>query len=377
MYRMTLSTRFLLTILAAVLVAFAGSWIWIHDTPLLLALVLTAGLIWSRRPKAAAAVAVVLVALGSYWSSLDITGCSVWWKGGIAYSKAKGDLPYMGWNDVARSVFSRCYGLAWPHPDVAERVNQVETKVLNGRECELYRTDLGDFWIPAPGNSQLSFLIWEMTVQRVYENGAVRIRPGDTVVDCGAHVGVFTRYALSRGVAKVVAIEPEPTNIACLKANLAPEIASGKVVLIKAGVWDEKTNLPLTVSPGHSGSHRFDDHAGDRHSDGIPVLPLDEMVEQLGLERVDFIKMDIEGAEARALRGAMQIVRRFKPNMAICTYHGEQDPRMVPQAVHSISEDYLVQGRDVENQWYMVRPKVLFFDASPVHALTASSATLD
>ena len=171
---------------------------------------------------------------------------------------------------------------------------------------------------------------------------------------------------MSRGAGKVVAIEPEPTNIACLEANFAPEIASGRVVLIKAGVWDEKTNLPLRISPGHSGSHRFDDHAGDPHLDGIPVLPLDEIVEQHGLERVDFIKMDIEGAEARALRGATETLRRFRPRMAICTYHGAQDPRIVPQVVHSISEDYLVQGRDVENQWYMVRPKVLFFDAKPL-----------
>ncbi len=374
---MTPSTRVRLTILSAVLVTLVGGWIWIHDTPLLLALVLTAGLIWARRPKTAVVVAVVLVALGLYWSTQDITGCSVWWKGRIAYSKAKGELPYVGWNDVVRAVFSRCYGLAWPHPGVAERVNRVETKVLNGRDCELYRTDLGNFWIPAPGNAQLSFLIWEMSIQQVYENGAVRIRPGDTVVDCGAHVGVFTRYALSRGAGKVVAIEPEPTNIACLEANFAPEIASGKVVLIKAGVWDEKTNLALRVTPGHSGSHRFGDHAGDSHLDGIPVLPLDEIVEQHGLERVDFIKMDIEGAEARALRGATQTLRRFRPRMAICTYHGAQDPRTIPQVVHSISEEYLIQGRDVENQWFMVRPKVLFFDARPVRGLTSSSATFD
>ena len=50
---------------------------------------------------------------------------------------------------------------------------------------------------------------------------------------------------------------------------------------------------------------------------------------------------------------------------------------MIPQVVHSISEEYLVQGRDVENRWFMVRSKVLFFDARPVRGLTSSSATFD
>ena len=64
-----------------------------------------------------------------------------------------------------------------------------------------------------------------MTVQRIYESGEVAIRPGDTVVDCGAHVGLFTKLALKQGADRVVAIEPDPANVACLESNLGPEIA--------------------------------------------------------------------------------------------------------------------------------------------------------
>ena len=201
-------------------------------------------------------------------------------------SKMTGDLPYLSWGDVAEAACSRCYGLAWSHPGVAASVEKVEEKQVEGQDWELFRTGLGKFWIPAPGDGLLSFLIWEMTIQQVYESGDVAIRPGDTVVDCGAHVGVFTRYALTRGARKVIAIEPEPTNIACFESNFAAELASGKVLLVRAGVWDREANMPLTMSAGaaHSGSHRFGHQEAHSHGDGVPLFPLDDIVDELGLQ---------------------------------------------------------------------------------------------
>ena len=93
-----------------------------------------------------------------------------------------------------------------------------------------------------------------MTVQRIYESGEVAIRPGDTVVDCGAHVGLFTKLALKQGADRVVAIEPDPANVACLESNLGPEIAEGRVVVVKAGLWNKKTRLTFHESlDGNSG----------------------------------------------------------------------------------------------------------------------------
>ncbi len=95
----------------------------------------------------------------------------------------------------------------------------------------------------------------------------------------------------------------------------------------------------------------------------IAVSPLDALVRELSLDRVDFIKMDIEGSEARALKGAEATLRRFRPRLAVCTYHGEQDPRDVPDIIRAVDPSYQVTGRDVETQFYRVRPKVLYFHA--------------
>jgi predicted RNA methylase len=59
---------------------------------------------------------------------------------------------------------------------------------------------------------------------------------GAVVLDCGAHVGVYTRRALNEGAAKVIAIEPVPQTVECLRRTFRREIAEGRVVVYQKGV---------------------------------------------------------------------------------------------------------------------------------------------
>jgi FkbM family methyltransferase len=241
-------------------------------------------------------------------------------------------------------------------------VELLEEKVLAGQKCERYRTRAGDFWIPAPGEELLKFLIWEMMVQSDYESSEVAIRPGDTVIDAGAHIGFFARLALSRGAGRVVAIEPDPTNRACLEANLANEIAQGKVLVVPEGIWDENSELTLSISHVNSADSSFLVHKdGAEQLSGIRVRPLDDIVTELQLDRVDFIKMDIEGSEQRALKGASETLRRFRPRMAICAYHAADDPRAVSTIARTVHADYEILAKDVNIGETGIAPKVLFF----------------
>src|SRR5262252_2026765 len=64
-----------------------------------------------------------------------------------------------------------------------------------------------------------------------------RIHAGDVVLDAGANVGVFVRKALWAGASKVIAIEPAPENLECLRRTFAHEVARGQVVIYPKGVW--------------------------------------------------------------------------------------------------------------------------------------------
>ena len=76
------------------------------------------------------------------------------------------------------------------------------------------------------------------------------VRKGDVVIDCGAHIGVFTWKALEAGASKVVAVEPDPTNLECLRRNFKKEIAEGRVVLAAVGVWSKPGKMTLNLGEG-------------------------------------------------------------------------------------------------------------------------------
>ena len=353
-------------LVVAVLIAAAGV-IWrVHDAVPLALLVCAAGLIWSTREWKAWVLAALMVAAGLVWSSLDARRCSVWWRGKIVYGKLSGQFPYVGWKDINRSVYAPCVTLEKPDPRIAGGTKLLREKRVEGRKWELYETELGRFWLTAPGKKLLMGLVWEVRVQSVYESREVAIRPGDTVIDCGAHVGVFTRYALQRGAGRVIAIEPDPTNRACLESNLAQEIADARVMVVKAGVWDKETHLTLwAFDEWNSGMKSFlRESTKAKRIEGLPVRPLDEIVKELELDRVDFIKMDIEGSERRALRGARKTISQFKPKMAIFSYHLADDAKVIPAIVKGIEPSYQIHAKDIERfnmDVSTVHTKVLFF----------------
>ena len=72
----------------------------------------------------------------------------------------------------------------------------------------------------------------------------------------------------------------------------------------------------------------------------ISLTTIDKLVEDLDLDRVDFIKTDIEGAEQRALAGAQDTLRTYKPRLAIAAYHLEDDQIKIPELVAATRPDY-------------------------------------
>ncbi len=347
-----------LTLLLAALAAAGGYLFKVHDGILIAMTVAAAGLLLSSRDRKALALAGLLIVAGLLGSSLDREGCSVWFRGKVVLSKLRGGLPDASWAEVKHYVLSisHCYSPVFPA--------RIDTKVFGDTQVELLDTSYGRFWIAVHQGDLLRYLITETFVGQDYTFKDVAVRPGDTVVDCGSHVGVFTRYALERGAAKVIAIEPDPTTLRCFEANLEQEIRSGRVVLVRAGVWDQPAELKFARHPGNSGANSFVRAAGGAEMmEGIPVRPLDDIVEELALDRVDFIKMDIEGAEQRALLGAKHTLKRFRPRMAICTYHSGEDPEAIEAIIQRIDPAYRAVHRDFTTIYGTDRigPKITYF----------------
>ncbi len=137
------------------------------------------------------------------------------------------------------------------------------------------------------------------------------ITPADTVLDIGANVGALTLLMASlTPQGRVIAIEPGPSTFARLKANVDLNPTLQKAVDIyqlgiadKPGMlyWQEDANVP--------------GNAGLLNQNGVEVKveALDDFVSQSSLERLDFIKIDVEGMEFEVIKGGLKTIAQYRP----------------------------------------------------------------
>ena len=222
-------------------------------------------------------------------------------------------------------------------------------------------TPKGRYWIPKGFEHVLAHNLAEQE-RHIYDAGSVGVKQGDTVLDCGANVGVFTRKALSAGAKLVVEIEPAPGNVACLRRNFANEIASGRVIVCPKGVWDKDDVLELHMDPVNSARDSFVMQWKEAtETVKVPLTTVDELVADLKLSRVDFIKMDIEGAEKRALAGSQATIGKYRPELAIAAEHLPDDGEAIPFVVHKLSPQYQFECGPCVDLGSSVTPDVLYF----------------
>lgn len=137
---------------------------------------------------------------------------------------------------------------------------------------------------------------------------------GNVFLDIGAYVGPYTILgALAVGPhGKVVAMEPDVENRLQLQRNLSLNGISNCTVIPYAA-WSRS---------GRVGWHRGAEPVWhgiqeESKSDSVETVRVDDIISEQALDRVDWIKMDIEGAELEALKGAENTLARFKPRLFI------------------------------------------------------------
>ena len=137
------------------------------------------------------------------------------------------------------------------------------------------------------------------------------VGPGQVALDVGANIGYYT-LILARLVGpqgRVVAFEPGPTNAEILRANVALN-GYGNVEVWPVALSSRSGRERLFLSEENSGDHRLGSDAEERRASvDVEVVRLDERLDDLP-PRVDFVKMDIQGAEAAALEGMEGLLRR-------------------------------------------------------------------
>ena len=174
------------------------------------------------------------------------------------------------------------------------------------------------------------------------------LKEGEVFVDCGGFEGETTNAFIKKcpKYAYVYIFEPTYT-MEDAKLLLAKH---KNIEFIKKGVWNRAETLRFTVDADLPVASAITDD-GDTT---IEVVALDEAITL----KATFIKMDVEGAELNALRGAEQIIKRDRPKLAICVYHRQDDFWQIFEYVKSIAPDYKVYLRHYAPATY---DTVMFF----------------
>ena len=140
---------------------------------------------------------------------------------------------------------------------------------------------------------------------RPYTRDGFDIKKGDVVVDIGANVGIFSTFATSVAEnVKVFAYEPSPDNFKYLEKNVVQNNLQKKIKVLNLAVSDRKEKVKLFTHSLGSGGHSIYEKVvvSDDHSYvEVPATTLKEIFVENNLKKIDFLKMDCEGAEYNIL----------------------------------------------------------------------------
>lgn len=173
-----------------------------------------------------------------------------------------------------------------------------------------------------------TFQVW--ILEQYNLEGKCEVSKGDYVIDGGAYRGESSLWFLSKGAERIYAFEPDYYNFSSLCYNIKRNKVSDKIIPICSVLGDKIGNSSLyTTGSGNSA-------VLDIGNKTVESITLDYFVERENLDRIDFIKLDVEGAELDVLKGASRVLKEFKPKMAISIYHRPDDILTIPEFISGI-----------------------------------------
>ncbi len=173
----------------------------------------------------------------------------------------------------------------------------------------------------------------EADKNRIYKD-ILMLGSNETIVDMGAYDGdtirEFTAYTNGK-YNHIHALEPDEKNFKKLEKNTKDMEG---ISLYNLGAWSKKDTLTFSKKAGRNSK---------LSAEGIPVQVTD--IDSLISDKVSLLKMDIEGAELRALEGCKNTIMKYMPKLYICAYHRNEDMFALPMKIWEYNKDYKIYFR--------------------------------
>lgn len=170
-------------------------------------------------------------------------------------------------------------------------------------------------------DSQLLAITDEIFFDRVYLNKNLHISPGDTVVDIGGNIGVFTLFASRLGAEKIFVFEPFPANVHLIRKNIRENFLKN-VSIVQSAVSDKNGTAKLYLGHHNAGHLLFDRNSVGQLENyiSVPTTTLNALIKDHHMGKIDFLKLDCEGSEGAILNSSPPQVWKKIKQVAI-EYH--------------------------------------------------------
>ena len=184
-------------------------------------------------------------------------------------------------------------------------------------------------------NRDLGFMMdFKLKLREQYFEDFLNFRNSKVFIDGGCFDGntslEFVKFCPD--YKNVMIFEPNEKSFSNIKSRLGNLPC---ITYYNKGLWQSSTTL--FFNPDLGSASKIDDQGAD----SIETISIDEVVSS----RVDFIKLDIEGAELLALKGGQETIATYKPILAICTYHNQTDYINLPNFILQLVPSYKLSFR--------------------------------
>jgi FkbM family methyltransferase len=188
---------------------------------------------------------------------------------------------------------------------------------------------------------------------------------GDTVVDVGAHIGLYTIIAAKRvgPTGKVIAIEPDPENFKILKKNILLNQLSN-VESLECAAYSAKKKLRLFLPEVESGRTIFNTVMQDRVKNcnnfiEVEANTLDNILNENNVQRVNYVKIDVEGAELEVLKGMSNTLDAIRSIILVIEIHGKQIYLQVIEFLKRYNLQIMYEKSNEKGDWrHMIAKKL-------------------
>lgn len=168
-------------------------------------------------------------------------------------------------------------------------------------------------------------VVKEVWLQNIYDQYGISVEENDTVLDIGGHIGVFNVYAAQKAPkGKVYSFEPFSENFERLKMHASINHLKN-VKLINKGVAATSGKQTLNLSPdNNTGGHSMFLKTESDKKVEIETISLEDFYREEGIEKVDFLKLDCEGAEYDIIQHNEEKIKAIERIILECHPHGDK-----------------------------------------------------